>query len=273
METDRALVDSPSSSKERLLRILGVTFGVAVGVGGTIGIGILRIPGSVAAHLGQSGLIMAAWIVSGLYAFAGANTYAELGTMLPLDGGPYVFARRAYGEFGGFLIGWSDWLLRTSSMAYLAVALTEYATGVFSYNQGVITPAAIAVLIFFTAFHWLGLRVGSRAQEIMSLFKVLAFFVIIAACFLFSPKLSVAPSAKPSLFSDPKLLFVAVALSMQSILGTYSGWHAPVYFSEENTDPAKSIPRSLFTGVALVMAIYVLINLGILHALPLSKLT
>src|SRR5438046_4956561 len=125
METGRVLVNSPSLGKERLLRILGVTFGVAVGVGGTIGIGILRIPGSVAAHLGHSGLIMAAWIVSGLYAFAGANTYAELGTMLPLDGGPYVFARRAYGEFGGFLVGWSDGLLRTSSMAYLAVALIE----------------------------------------------------------------------------------------------------------------------------------------------------
>jgi APA family basic amino acid/polyamine antiporter len=272
MATDRALANSLSFGKERLLRILGVTFGVAVGIGGTIGIGILRVPGIVAAQLGQSGLIMAVWIISGLYAFAGANTYAELGTMLPLDGGPYVYARRAYGEFGGFLVGWSDWLLRTSSMAYLAVALTEYAAGLFAYSPGVITPAAIAVLIVFTAFHWLGLRVGSRAQEIMSLFKVLAFFVIIAACFLFSSKVSAAPSVKPSLFSDPKLLFVAIALSMQSILGTYAGWHAPVYFSEENTDPAKSIPRSLFTGVALVMAIYVLINLALLHALSVSKL-
>src|SRR5436189_1261157 len=272
METDRAVTNSASLSKERLLRILGVTFGVAVGIGGTIGIGILRVPGSVAAHLGHSGLIMAVWILSGLYAFAGANTYAELGTMLPLDGGPYVYARRAYGEFGGFLVGWSDWLLRTSSMAYLAVALTEYAVGLFSYNPGAITPAAIAVLIVFTAFHWLGLRVGSRAQEIMSLFKVVAFFVIIAACFLFSSKLNAAPSAKPPLLSDSKLLFLAIVVSMQSILGTYAGWHAPVYFSEENTDPAKSIPRSLFTGVAVVMAIYVLINLATLHALPMSKL-
>ncbi|PYJ68298.1 MAG: hypothetical protein DME76_12695 [Verrucomicrobia bacterium] len=132
METERALANTPSLGKEQLLRILGVTFGVAVGIGGTIGIGILRIPGSVAAYLGHSGLIMAVWIISGLYAFVGANTYAELGTMLPLDGGPYVYARRAYGEFGGFLVGWSDWLLRTSSMAYLAVALTEYAAGLFS---------------------------------------------------------------------------------------------------------------------------------------------
>src|SRR6266403_2849552 len=143
METDRALTNSASLSKERLLRILGVTFGVAVGIGGTIGIGILRIPGSVAAQLGHSGLIMAAWIVSGLYAFAGANTYAELGTMLPLDGGPYVFARRAYGEFGGFLVGWSDWLLRTSSMAYLAVALSEYSGALFSYPSNLVSVVAI----------------------------------------------------------------------------------------------------------------------------------
>src|SRR5437773_12149948 len=100
METEQSRPSTASLGKERLLRILGVTFGVAVGVGGTIGIGILRIPGCVAAHLGHSGLIMAAWIVSGLYAFAGANTYAELGTMLPLDGGPYVFARPSSGESG-----------------------------------------------------------------------------------------------------------------------------------------------------------------------------
>lgn len=265
-------MNASSAGQNRLLRILGVTFGLAVAIGGTIGIGILRIPGSVAAQLGNGGLIMAVWIVSGLYAFAGANTYAELGTMLPLAGGPYVFARRAYGEFGGFLIGWSDWLLRTSSMAYLAVALSEYSAALFSYPSSVITPIAIAVLVFFTGFHWLGLKVGSRAQEIMSLFKVIAFFVIIVSCFLFSPKQPSTAATPPSILSDAKLLFVAIALSMQSILGTYSGWHAPVYFSEENTDPAKSIPRSLFSGVVLVMAIYVLFNLAMLYALPMSKL-
>src|SRR5690242_4098291 len=110
----------PLVRKSGLLRILGVAFGLAVAIGGTIGVGILRVPGIVAAEVGTGGLIMAVWIVAGLYSFAGANTYAELGTMLPLAGGPYVYTRRAYGDFGGFLIGWSDWLLRVSSMAYLA---------------------------------------------------------------------------------------------------------------------------------------------------------
>src|SRR5207245_10491960 len=126
---------------------------------------------------------------------------------------------------------------------------------------------------FFQAFPWVGLRVGSRAHAIMRLFTVRAFLVITAACFLLSPRLAAAPSAQPSLFPDPKLLFVAIALSMQSILGAYAGWHAPVYFSEENTDPAKSIPRSLFTGAAVVMAIYVLINLAMLHASPMYNLS
>src|SRR5438309_4712828 len=89
-------------SSNRLLRILGVTFGLAIAVGGTIGIGILRVPGIVAGELGSAGLVMVVWILGGLYGFAGANTYAELGTTLPLAGGPYVYARRAYGDLGGF---------------------------------------------------------------------------------------------------------------------------------------------------------------------------
>src|SRR3954466_521189 len=190
MENASAEANTPLVGKQRLLRILGVTFGIAVGIGGTIGIGILRIPGGVAAQLGSATLIMAVWIVSGLYAFAGANTYAELGTMVPLDGGPYVFARRAYGEFGGFVVGWSDWILRATSMAYLAVALSDYSAALFAYPAALVTPIGIAVLVFFTLFHWLGLRVGSRAQELMSLFKVVAFLLIIGACLFFSPRAS-----------------------------------------------------------------------------------
>src|SRR5260370_25983615 len=101
METEQALANTPSLRKERLLRILGVTFGVAVGIGGTIGIGILRISGSIAANLRDSRLIMAAWIVSRLYAFACANTYAYLVPILPLVAGPYFYPRRAYGAVSG----------------------------------------------------------------------------------------------------------------------------------------------------------------------------
>src|SRR5688572_28187599 len=112
-------IELKTSSK--LLRILGVTFGVAIVIGGTIGVGILRNPGDIAAQLGSVWLILFAWILGGVYSLLGANYIAELATMLPKAGGPYVYANRAYGNFGGFIVGWSDWLLNTLAVSYIAI--------------------------------------------------------------------------------------------------------------------------------------------------------
>jgi len=272
MAADQALSGSYPVNRNRLLRILGITFGLAIAIGGTIGVGILRIPGLVAAQLGSAGLVMMVWILGGLYGFAGANTYAELGTMLPLAGGPYVYARRAYGDFGAFVVGWSDWLLRVSSMAYLAVALCDYSAALFPISSGLTTPLAIVALILFTGLHYLGLRVGSRTQEIMSLFKVVVFLFIIGCAFLVRSDKQVAQPVVSGFSSQPLLLFAAIALALQNVIETYAGWNSPAYFAEESTQPDRNIPRSLFSGVLLVMGIYVLFNFAMVYALPFSKL-
>ena len=85
---------SHAHPKGRLLRILGVGFRIAVIVGETIGSGILRTPGEVAAHLGRHAFILAAWIIGGVYAFLCTLAVTELGTMLPLAGRWYVYSRR-----------------------------------------------------------------------------------------------------------------------------------------------------------------------------------
>jgi APA family basic amino acid/polyamine antiporter len=94
--------------KGHLLRILGVSFGIAVIIGNTIGVGILRTPSEIAARLQSSGLVIAVWVLGGVYAFFCTLSITELGTMLPREGGWYVYSRRAFGEFGGFLVGCSD---------------------------------------------------------------------------------------------------------------------------------------------------------------------
>jgi len=91
-----------------LLRILGLGFGLAMAFGGTVGVGILRLPGTVAAALGDSRLIALFWVLGGLYALLGAVAVAELATMFPAAGGFYVYARRAFGNGPGFVVGWSD---------------------------------------------------------------------------------------------------------------------------------------------------------------------
>src|SRR5215831_16814722 len=95
----------PVSPKGHLLRILGVGFGIAVIIGGTIGSGILRTPGLVADRVRSPGIIIAVWLVGGIYALCCALSVAELGTMLPCAGGWYVYARRAFGDYGDFWWG------------------------------------------------------------------------------------------------------------------------------------------------------------------------
>ena len=119
---DTAVV-TPAAPRRRLLRVLGVTFGLAVTIGNTIGAGILRTPGSVAEQLPSTGWYLAVWIAGGLYALLGAVSLAELGTMLPRSGGLYVFARHALGRYAGFLVGWVDWAATCGSVAAVSVLI------------------------------------------------------------------------------------------------------------------------------------------------------
>ncbi|HVG20835.1 MAG TPA: amino acid permease, partial [Blastocatellia bacterium] len=110
----------------RLLRVLGVGFGLAVIIGNTIGAGIFRTPGMVAAWLPDVWLFLAVWIAGGLYALLGALAIAELGAMLPRSGGQYVFARYALGEYAGFIVGWSDWISTCGTTAAVAIVIGEF---------------------------------------------------------------------------------------------------------------------------------------------------
>src|SRR3954468_1676787 len=98
-----------SVNRGRLRRVLGVSFGVAVLVGSTIVIGILRTPGEVAAHLPSPALFIGVWVIGGLYALLGAISLAEPGAMVARSGGQYVFVSRGLGRYPGFVVGWSDW--------------------------------------------------------------------------------------------------------------------------------------------------------------------
>jgi basic amino acid/polyamine antiporter, APA family len=106
-----------ATQRSRMVRVLGTTFGIAICVGSTVGVGILRVPGEVTALLGGSAWSACAWLLGGVYLLLCANYLAELATMLPHVGGPYVYAHRAFGDLGGFVVGFCDWSLITVSMA------------------------------------------------------------------------------------------------------------------------------------------------------------
>jgi APA family basic amino acid/polyamine antiporter len=252
-----------------LLRVLGVGFGVAVAVGNTIGAGIFRAPGEVAAHLPRATFFLAVWIAGGLYALLGALQIAELATMLPRSGGQYVFSRYALGEYAGFVVGWSDWISTCGSTAAVTIVIAEFSAALLPPLNGYVPTIAAAVAIGFAGAQWRGIRQSSLVQNVTSSMKAVAFTALIVAAFVFGGGVSGGDTGNAAV---PVSLGLASAflLALQSVVYTYDGWTGIVYFSEEVRDPDADIPRALFGGVLTIVAIYVLVNVAILYVLPIS---
>ena len=247
--------------------MLGIGFGIAITVGNTIGAGIVRTPGEIATQLPTAWLFMAVWVAGGIYALLGSISIAELGAMTPLSGGQYVFSRRAFGPFPGFIVGWSDWVSSCGTAAAVALVAAEY--------TGLLLPAlapyekrlAASTIIGFTLLNWAGIRWGDRTQQLTSLLKAAAYLAVVGACFAFGGRASVPADAGAA---PAALQLTGMLLAVQGVIYTYDGWTGPIYFSEEVRDPGRNIPRAVIGGALCVTAIYLLVNIAILYVLPYS---
>ena len=265
------MVTFAPASPTRLKKVLGVAFGVSIVVGGTIGAGILRTPGAIAALLPDKGLILACWTLAGLYILLSASSYAELTTLLPKAGGAFNYIQRAFGAYAGFVAGWFDFLANGLAPAIFCLLLGEYTGLLVPALAG--HPAAVgsAFLTLFTLLNLPGVRSGSAVQQLTSALKIGVLLVLVLGCFMARP----APAA-PVLASGVGsglvggAAVVAFFRAMQLILGTYDGWMSVSFFAEEDDDPGRNIPRSYFIGALTVIGLYVLINAAILYVLPLA---
>src|SRR5438045_5590210 len=255
-----------SQTSGHLRRVLGVGFGLAVSIGGTIGVGILRTPGLVAGQLHVPSLIVFLWLAGGIYTLLGASCLTELGLMLPRAGGFYVYVRRAFGNTAGFAVGWSDWLMYCSILGYLSIAIAEFVGTFGLVPDNAVRFLGVAILVGIVLLQWLGIRVSSRFQEVTTSLKCIAFFALIGMCLL------VQTHGGPSAVAGPSITINGVVIALQAIVITYGGWQSPLYFMEEDRDPARNLPRTMIIGVLSVIGIYLLVNIALLRVLPMSEL-
>jgi basic amino acid/polyamine antiporter, APA family len=226
----------------QLRRLLGLGFGLAVIVGSTIGVGILRTPGLVAGHLHSSSAILAVWMVGGIYTLLGAVCLAELGTMVPQAGGYYVYARRGFGDWVGFSVGWTDWLTYCTVLAYVSIGLAEFGGVLLPALAGWVRPVAVGTLLAMVALQWVGLKVSARFQEWTTAVKFLAFLALVVAAFTMGPE---AARRLQTPGDAPGLTFTGIILALQAVVIAYGGWQSALYFTEEDRDPARHLPRAM----------------------------
>jgi len=263
-------VPTKTPNAGRLLQVLGTGFGLAVIIGNTIGAGILRAPGQIAAWLPSPWLFLTAWVLGGFYALLGAISVAELATAIPVSGGQYVFARRALGPYAGFIVGWTDWLATCGSAAAVSILIGEYSGALFKNLLGKTTATAAFVVLLFALLQWRGIRWGSSIQNITSSLKAVGFLALVIACFTLANRAPSQPAAASTAGSTS--LLVGFVLALQAVIFTYDGWTGVIYFSEEVRNPGRNIPRALFGGVLSIIGIYLLINLALLYVLPIAQL-
>jgi basic amino acid/polyamine antiporter, APA family len=240
-------------------------------VGNTIGAGILRTPGEVAARLPSVPLFMSVWVVGAAYALLGALTIAELAAMRPRSGGLYPLVDDAIGGYAGFVAGWTDWLSMAVASGAVAFVLGEYAGPLIPALAGHPALVGAAVIVAFVLVQWRGIRVGDMVQQITSFLKALALLGLAALIFTLSDGLAPSTATAP-IVPGGAALIAAVVVALQSAILTYDGWTGPIYFGEELVEPERDIPRSMIGGVLLVLAIYLVLNAAFLRVIPLAEM-
>jgi APA family basic amino acid/polyamine antiporter len=252
--------------------VLGLQDAVFLVVASVVGSGIFLTPGPIAERLPHPGLIFAVWIGGGLLSLAGALANAELGAMFPRAGGDYVYLREAFHPVAGFLVGWLTFFaIFAGTVATLAAGFGAALAALLGLGAAGALAIAVATIAATSGLNYVSVRWGARANNAAGWLKVTALlaFGLLAPVSGRGDLANLAPLLDgAAVIATPS----ALALALSPVLFSYLGWNACVYVASEVRDPARNLPRSLFLGLALCTAVYLVTNAAYLYALPVAEL-
>lgn len=285
-----------------LLQRLGLFTAVTIVIGSMVGSGIFKKAAVMSAELGAPGILLAIWLGAGLVTLIGALTNAEIAGLLPSAGGQYVYFRKMYGNFTGYMYGWSVFsVIQTGSIAAIAYVFSGYLEYFFPAPHfspqweawGFSIPIAgvsvldlyplkdiglkmmtIFLIMFLSIVNYFGVVFGGIVQNIFTLLKTLAIAVIVILALAigagsfehFSPFVN-------SAFQYPSgSLLGAIVLATSGAFWAYDGWNNITYLGAEVKEPQKNIPKALIIGIGIVILIYVVVNATYVYVLPVETM-
>jgi APA family basic amino acid/polyamine antiporter len=268
---------------------------VALVIGSVIGSGVFMKPADMAAQLGSPIWLTTVWVIAGIFSLFGALVYAELGAMMPENGGIYVYFRKLFGDFPAFLYGWAAFsVINTAAIAAIAFVCAFYADHFlhlpsFSSTQvaacvwhipfiGDLYPLkdfgvkslAIFLVMFLTWLNTRSLKAGSYFQDFSTVLKLVVIAALVFGIF-FSGNGSFSNFYQGGQIPSSGLLSAIVA-AMTGAFFAYDGWINVSSMAGEISHPQKNIPRSLWVGVLACILVYVAVNQAYLYVLPLDQI-
>jgi APA family basic amino acid/polyamine antiporter len=274
----RVRANGNQTAQPQLLRGLGALEATMLVAGAVIGSGIFVSPSIVARAVGAPGVSLLVWLVCGFLATSGALCFAELGAAIPRTGGTYAYLYRAFRTpLLPFLFGWSMFfVVLTGVMAAVATAFATYAgfflERVIPYGEWTQRLVAISSILFLTTMNVIGVRVGGKIQILFTVVKVAALALLIAVGFFAG---DAGGGLTPVLPPDGAgaETFAAFGTAMIVALFAYNGWWYSTFVAGEVREPRRTIPRSIFFGMGIVLVVYILANVVYLRVLPFDVLS
>jgi APA family basic amino acid/polyamine antiporter len=238
--------------------LLSAFDGIVLVCGMVIGVGIFKTPSIVAANTAGPAMFLFAWLLGGLVSLCGALVYAELAARHPQTGGEYTFLSRGLGRGVAFVFAWSRMtVIQTGAIAGIAYVFGDYASQLYALGgKGAALYAALGV-VGLTALNLVGTLEARSAQKLLQVL-LFAALVFIGFAGLLVGRAPAAPAAAAG---------GSFGLAMILVLFTYGGWNEAAYLAGEVRDPRRNMVRVLVGGVALLTALYLLVNAGYLVAL------
>ena len=210
------------------------------------------------------------WVLGGIFALIGAFTYAELGTHFHELGGDYIYLSRIFHPFVGYLYAWASLVVGFSApIALTAIAMSDYLAPL-GFGK-VIDGLGIALILLLSFVHSYNVRQSGWFQDVSFLFKLLFVLALVLI------GLYAAPVKQNALewSSDWKgeVLLPGFAVALIYVTYAYTGWNQAAYIVTEIREPRKSLPKALIGGTALVILLYILLQVVMLRHTAVEQLS
>jgi len=235
-------------------------------VGLVIGMGIFRTAATSAKDAIDPSVYFTAWLLGGFVALCGALTYAEIGSRYPVTGGYYKVFSYAYHPSIAFAINCIILISNAASLSAVALIGSGYITKLFpgkawtDIHKALISCGAIIV---FYVINLMGLRMSARAQNILMIIKITMILVLVAAIFFPHHAIATNTAAVVTAPAATSMSWIqSLGISLIAVSFTYGGYQQTINFGNEVNNPAKNIPRGIFIGIAIIISLYLLVNLS-----------
>lgn len=256
-------------SNQGLRKNLGVLTAMSVVVGCVIGAGVFFKPYAIyQATGGAPGMGMLAWVLGGIASILAALTFAEVAVLIPKTGGMVAYLGEVYSEKIGFLAGWMQ------TVIFYPAFLAGYGVVVGSELGDIIgkqyaLPVAMAVIIVLVALNTLGSKTAGGIQVVSTACKLIPLFLLMIFGFLVGSGEN--PVFTP-MVAQGKNTGAVLGSTLLAVLFAFEGWTNVGAMAGEMKNPGRDLPRAIVGGVAIIMAVYFVINIAYLWVLPADQL-